>query len=66
MIVDFEKMRRHVSDEAVKAIRPALKRIGVEFIHENGGGPGVRLREGRAVRHRETSHIHRSKKTRSS
>jgi transcriptional regulator with XRE-family HTH domain len=43
-IVDFEKMRRHVSDEAIEAIQAALKRAGVEFIDENGGGPGVRLR----------------------
>ena len=26
-----------------KAIRDALERAGVEFIAENGGGPGVRL-----------------------
>jgi transcriptional regulator with XRE-family HTH domain len=44
-IVDFEKMRRHVSDEAIEAIQVALKRAGVEFIDENGGGPGVRLRK---------------------
>ena len=46
-IVDFEKMRRHVSEEAVEAIRLALKRMGVEFIDENGGGPGLRLRKPR-------------------
>jgi transcriptional regulator with XRE-family HTH domain len=28
------------------AIRQALERGGVEFIDENGGGPGVRLRKG--------------------
>jgi transcriptional regulator with XRE-family HTH domain len=44
-IVDFEKMRRHVSDEAVQAIQIALKRNGIEIIEENGGGPGVRLRQ---------------------
>jgi transcriptional regulator with XRE-family HTH domain len=27
------------------AIRAALEAAGVEFIAENGGGPGVRLRE---------------------
>jgi hypothetical protein len=27
------------------AIRRALEAAGVEFIDENGGGPGVRLRE---------------------
>jgi hypothetical protein len=26
-------------------IRTALERAGVEFIDENGGGPGVRLRK---------------------
>ena len=30
-----------------KAIRGALEAAGVEFIAENGGGPGVRLRKGR-------------------
>jgi hypothetical protein len=28
------------------AIRRALELAGVEFIDENGGGPGVRLRKG--------------------
>jgi transcriptional regulator with XRE-family HTH domain len=27
-------------------IKQALERAGVEFIDENGGGPGVRLRKG--------------------
>jgi len=31
--------------EAIKAIRNALEQTGVEFIEENGGGPGVRLRK---------------------
>lgn len=35
-----------VSDDAVAAIRAALESAGVEFIAENGGGPGVRLRKG--------------------
>jgi transcriptional regulator with XRE-family HTH domain len=43
-IVDFEKRRRVVSVEAVDAIRAALERSGIEFIDQNGGGPGVRLR----------------------
>lgn len=29
----------------VEAIRAALEAAGVEFIAENGGGPGVRLRK---------------------
>jgi len=28
------------------AVRRALETAGVEFIDENGGGPGVRLRKG--------------------
>ncbi|HEY4979414.1 MAG TPA: helix-turn-helix transcriptional regulator, partial [Candidatus Acidoferrum sp.] len=43
-IVDFERSRRSVSSEAVKMIRRALEQAGIEFIDENGGGPGVRLR----------------------
>jgi transcriptional regulator with XRE-family HTH domain len=30
----------------VQKIRNALQKAGVEFIDENGGGPGVRLRKG--------------------
>ena len=44
-VVDFERERRPVSEEAVKALRNALEAAGVEFIDENGGGPGVRLRK---------------------
>ena len=32
------------------AVRRALEAAGVEFIYENGGGPGVRLRKGRQKR----------------
>ncbi|WP_294540016.1 XRE family transcriptional regulator [uncultured Rhodoblastus sp.] len=44
-VVDFEKSRRAVSDVAREAIRAALEAAGVEFIPENGGGAGVRLRQ---------------------
>ena len=44
-VVDFERSRRPVSNEAIHAIRKALERAGIEFIDENGGGPGVRLRK---------------------
>ena len=44
-VVDFERDRRPVSDEATKALRRALEAAGVEFIDENGGGPGLRLRK---------------------
>jgi hypothetical protein len=44
-IVDFERIRRHVSKEAIEAMKIALTRAGVDFIDENGGGAGVRLRQ---------------------
>jgi transcriptional regulator with XRE-family HTH domain len=44
-VVDFERMRRTVSPAALEAIRGALEAAGVEFIPENGGGAGVRLRK---------------------
>jgi transcriptional regulator with XRE-family HTH domain len=34
-----------VSEEARNRLRRALESAGVEFIDENGGGPGVRLRK---------------------
>jgi transcriptional regulator with XRE-family HTH domain len=34
-----------VSDEAREKLKRALQEAGVEFIAENGGGPGVRLRK---------------------
>jgi transcriptional regulator with XRE-family HTH domain len=44
-VVDFEKGRRQVSPESIESICQALVIAGVEFIDENGGGPGVRLRK---------------------
>ena len=44
-IVDFERGRRQVSEAAIDAMRVALERAGIEFIGENGGGPGVRLKK---------------------
>ncbi len=46
-VVDFERSRRRVSAEAIRSIMRALEDAGVEFIHENGGGAGVRLSKGR-------------------
>jgi transcriptional regulator with XRE-family HTH domain len=34
-----------VSDEAREKLKRALQDAGVDFINENGGGPGVRLRK---------------------
>ena len=37
---------KYVGDAAtLSAIEGVLKRAGIEFIDENGGGPGVRLRK---------------------
>lgn len=35
----------NASDRALTAIRAALEEAGIEFIAENGGGAGVRLRK---------------------
>jgi transcriptional regulator with XRE-family HTH domain len=44
-IVDFERSRRAVPSETVQVIRHTIEKLGVEFIDENGGGAGVRLRK---------------------
>ena len=41
-VVDFERQRRRVSDDAIADMRRALEAAGVEFT--NGKRPGVRLR----------------------
>lgn len=43
----FESRKRQPYPRTLTAIRTALESAGVEFIAENGGGPGVRLRKGR-------------------
>lgn len=43
VIVDFENGRRTPNRNNLAAIRTALEDAGVQFISENGGGPGVRL-----------------------
>lgn len=43
-IIHFEKGERTPVPNNLAAIRAALEAAGVEFIDENGGGPGVRLR----------------------
>lgn len=43
-VIDFERERREVSAASIAAIRAALEAAGVEFIAENGGGAGVRLK----------------------
>lgn len=43
-IIDFEKGRTNPGRNNIAAIKRALEDAGVEFIPENGGGPGVRQR----------------------
>ncbi len=43
-VVDFERGARTPYPNNLIAIRAALEAAGVEFIAENGGGAGVRLR----------------------
>ncbi len=45
-LFDFESGRRQPHPRTLAAIRTALETAGVEFIEENGGGPGVRLAKG--------------------
>lgn len=44
-IAEFEGGRRTPIANNLAALRNALEAAGVEFIPENGGGPGVRLRK---------------------
>ncbi|MGC1236251.1 MAG: helix-turn-helix transcriptional regulator [Xanthobacteraceae bacterium] len=44
-VTNIETGRYAGDAETVAALVGALKRAGVEFIAENGGGPGVRLRK---------------------
>jgi hypothetical protein len=44
-ITRFER-GENLHNRTTQAIRTALEAAGVEFIPENGGGPGVRLRRG--------------------
>ena len=43
-VVDFERSRRQISEDAASSIVRALEKAGVIFISRNGGGTGVRLR----------------------
>ena len=43
-IRDFEKGRRKPTINNLTAMQVALEKAGVEFIPENGGGAGVRLK----------------------
>ena len=43
-VIDYEKGERRPRASSVDALRRALEVAGIEFIAENGGGAGVRLR----------------------
>jgi hypothetical protein len=43
-IADFERQARVPYDRTVRDLVTAMEAAGVEFILENGGGAGVRLR----------------------
>ncbi|MGI4797886.1 MAG: hypothetical protein ACRYG8_28330 [Janthinobacterium lividum] len=47
-IVEFESGRRSPHANNLAAIRTALEAAGVEFIEQNGGGSGVRLKASQA------------------
>ncbi len=44
-VVDFERGARRPLNRTLRDIRMALEAAGVVFIDQNGGGPGVRLKE---------------------
>jgi len=44
-IADFERGARAPYPRTLEDVRGAIERAGIEFIDENGGGPGVRLRK---------------------
>jgi hypothetical protein len=43
-IADFERGAREPYPRTLEDVREALEKAGIEFIDENGGGAGVRLR----------------------
>ena len=49
-IQNFESGNRQPIQANLAALRAALEKAGVEFIAENGGGPGVRLEKSKAKR----------------
>jgi transcriptional regulator with XRE-family HTH domain len=52
LLAEFEAEELSVA-ERLTGVRTTLEEAGVEFIDENGGGPGVRLRKRPAEERRE-------------
>lgn len=44
-IIPFEQRQRSPRRSTILKLRTAFEASGIQFIEENGGGPGVRLRE---------------------
>jgi transcriptional regulator with XRE-family HTH domain len=44
-VVDFERERREVSEEAIRAMQGAFEARGIQFLDENEAGEGVRFRD---------------------
>ena len=44
-LADFEKGKRVPYDRTLAAVVAAFESAGVQFIDQNGAGPGVRLRD---------------------
>jgi transcriptional regulator with XRE-family HTH domain len=44
-IADFERGAREPYPRTLEDVQSALEKAGIEFIAENGGGAGVRLRK---------------------
>ena len=44
-ISNIEVWRYSGEEQSIELIEAAFRKAGIEFIHENGGGPGVRLRK---------------------
>jgi transcriptional regulator with XRE-family HTH domain len=47
-IVGIEAARASIKEKTIEKVRTAFEKAGIEFIDEDGGGPGVRLRKAKA------------------
>ena len=56
-VKNFELGKSTPIENNLSAIRKALEAAGVEFIAENGGGVGVRLRKGRDAGSTPVKHL---------